>query len=270
MSLKVSHISAIMESFAPVNLKENYDNVGLMIGDLDSEVTSIMIALDCTLEVIKEAVEKNCNLIFTHHPLLFLKPSSITAETLQGRKIIEIIRNNINLFSSHTNLDMVKHGLNDIVTELLGFKNWSIIEPSSRQLGAVDSGVGRMVTLDNPMTLQLLCKKVKASLNIQNLRYVGQEEMLINKIAIVNGSGEDYFKTAVTYGANCIITGDTTYHYVSDYMEMGIGIIDAGHFETEWPPMKVFAEMLQRKINENGYNNNVILSERCKAVYKFI
>ncbi len=270
MPLKVKDIKNIMESYAPSHLKESYDNVGLMIGDLESEVTSILVSLDCTLEVIKEALEKNCNFILTHHPLLFLKPNAITMDTLQGRKIIELIRNNINLYASHTNLDVVEGGLNDIIAKLLGYPQWSIIEPSQGNSEAVEQGVGRLVVLDNPLTLEQICERVKTSLNINRLRYVGEEKMLINKLAIINGSGEDYFKASVKSGADCIITGDTSYHYVSDYMEMGIGIIDAGHFETEWPSMKVIAGILQDKLKNRGYDNLVIVSENSKAPYKFL
>jgi dinuclear metal center YbgI/SA1388 family protein len=265
----VKDFKHIMEQYAPSYLKESYDNVGLMVGDLEEEVTSILVALDCTLEVIKEAIEKNCNLILTHHPLLFIKPSSITTETLQGKKIIELVRNNINLYSSHTNLDVAAGGLNDLVTEILGYNEWSVIEPSSEKSDAGVQGIGRMIQLKEAVTLKSLCEKVKTSLNISQLRYAGDCGMLINKIAIVNGSGEDYFKASVKLGADCIITGDTSYHYVSDYSEMGVGIIDAGHFETEWPPMKRFAEIIQGRLKDKGFTNRVILSEKTNAPYKF-
>ncbi|MCM0648809.1 Nif3-like dinuclear metal center hexameric protein [Clostridium swellfunianum] len=269
MSLKVRDIRDIMESYAPSYLKESYDNVGLMVGDLDSEITKILIALDCTLDVIKEAVDKNCNLIVSHHPLLFLKPSTITNDTLQGKKIIELIRNNINLYSSHTNLDVATDGMNDIITKLLGFNEWTVLEPCSLASEGKEQGIGRLVELEDAITLISLCKKVKEKLKIDSLRYSGDGEKLINKIAIVNGSGEDYFKQAFKAGAECIITGDTSYHYVSDYSEMGIGIIDAGHFETEWPSMIVVSEKLKRVLNEEGYSNEVVVSDKCKPVYKF-
>jgi putative NIF3 family GTP cyclohydrolase 1 type 2 len=92
MHLKVKDIHRIIEKYAPEKLKEDYDNVGLMVGDMESEVTSILVSLDCTLDVIKEAEDKNCNLIFTHHPLLFSRPKSITTDTLIGKKIIRLIK----------------------------------------------------------------------------------------------------------------------------------------------------------------------------------
>jgi dinuclear metal center YbgI/SA1388 family protein len=268
MSLKVRDIQDLMEKFAPNYLKESYDNVGLMVGDLNSEVTSILVALDCTLEVIKEAIDKGCNLILTHHPVLFIKPNSITAESLQGRKIIELIKNNINVYSSHTNLDVVKNGLNDIVTELLGYNRWNVIENSYQELHIKNQGIGRLVFFEEPVCLKDVCNKVKKSLNISHLRYAGEDAMLIHKLAIINGSGEDYFEAAFKAGADCIITGDTTYHFVSDYKEMGIGIIDAGHFETEWPAMRVVADILYKRLQASGHKNRVIISEKCESPYK--
>ncbi|WP_127836405.1 Nif3-like dinuclear metal center hexameric protein [Clostridium prolinivorans] len=270
MVLKVKDVKNIIEKHVPLNLKEDYDNVGFMIGDLESEVSSILIALDCTLEVIDEAINLGANLIITHHPLLFIKPQSITTETLQGKKIIKLIKNDINLYSSHTNLDKVRGGLNDIISEILGYNEWEIIEIDKSQENKDLYGIGRIITLNNTITLKELCNNIKNFLQISKLRYAGKENMIINKIAIINGSGESYFKKCKELGADCIITGDTSYHYVSDYLEEGIGIIDAGHFETEWPALKLAAKKLQEKIREIGADNNVIISKMCKSPYKFI
>lgn len=270
MPLKVKHIKQILEDFAPLNLKQSYDNVGLMVGELDCEITSILVALDCTLEVISEAKNKGCNIIVTHHPLLFLKPESITDETLLGKKILTLIKNNINVYSSHTNLDAVQGGMNDIITQLLGYKEYEIMESFEKCNGLYKGGIGRLISLSEEITLKDLLNKIKSCLNISHLRYAGREDMVIRKVAVINGSGEDYFSISKRKGADCIITGDTSYHYVSDYCEEGLGIIDAGHFETEWPSMKFIAKMLQEKINSMEYKNKVIISEKSETPYKYI
>ncbi|MBU3189685.1 Nif3-like dinuclear metal center hexameric protein [Clostridium bowmanii] len=269
MVLKVENIEDIMEKFAPSMLKEDYDNVGLMVGDSESEVTKILIALDCTLDVISEAVDRGCNFILTHHPLLFLKPKTITVNTLVGKKIIELIVNGINVYSSHTNLDSAMGGLNDIVTEILGFNNYKIIEPSANtDCGEGNSGIGRLVSLDEPIKLMELCEKVKKTLDTEYIKYVGDNNKLIKTIAIINGSGEDFFDTCVKLGADCIITGDTRYHHVSDLKEENIALIDAGHFATEWIPFKIFAEKFKSRLLENGYNNEIIISKHTQDPYK--
>ncbi|MBU3142409.1 Nif3-like dinuclear metal center hexameric protein [Clostridium sp. CF012] len=269
MFLKVRTIEAIMEVYAPAILKEDYDNVGLMVGDSDAKVTKILIALDCTMDVISEAVDNGCNFILTHHPLLFIKPKTITRDTLVGRKIIELILNGINVYASHTNLDSAFGGLNDIATEILGFNNYKIIEPSKNSNSLEgDSGIGRLVCLDEPIMLGELCENVKKTFNTESIRYVGDNNDLIKTIAIINGSGEDFFYESVELGADCIITGDTKYHRVNDLKEEHIALIDAGHFATEWTPLKIFGEKLKKQLIENGYDNEVIISRISQDPYK--
>lgn len=269
MFLKVRTIENIMEEYAPSILKEDYDNVGLMVGDREALVTKILIALDCTMDVIREAKNKGCNFILTHHPLLFVKPKTITTDTLVGRKISELIKNGINVYSSHTNLDSVNGGLNDIVTEILGFNKYKIIEPSNKMdSNEIHAGIGRLVILDEPMRLDVLCENVKKTLKAEFIRYVGHDNDLVNTIAIVNGSGEDFFSKSVKLGADCIITGDTKYHGACDLLEQNIALIDAGHFATEWIPFKVFVEKFKKRLMEDGYDNEVISSECTFDPYK--
>ena len=266
MPLKVKDIINIMEEYAPVNLKESYDNVGLMVGDSNCEVTKILIALDCTLKVIEEAVSLGCNLIITHHPLLFKKPANITTNTLQGEKIIELIKNNLNLYSSHTNLDSTSNGINEIIMTLLGFNESEILEHSALNS---EAGLGRIAVLEGNTTLEELIDRVKLKLNIGTLRYCGDEDKIISKVAVINGSGQDYLAMAIEKGADCIITGDTTYHYISDYNEEGIAIIDAGHFDTEWPAMKVVADIINDGVKLLGFNPYILMSKATINPYKF-
>jgi dinuclear metal center YbgI/SA1388 family protein len=269
MSLKLEYIDKIMEEYASSRFKESYDTVGLMIGDKNCEITSILVALDCTFDVIEEAKKKDCNLILTHHPILFRKPTSITTDTLLGKKIIEIIKNDINVYASHTNLDSVVGGINDIIMNLMDFKNYKTIELSENRNDKDNkTGIGRIAVLDKNVTLQQMCHKIKEALNIPYIRYSGEDSMPISKIAVINGSGQDYFDIAKKMGANCIVTGDTTYHYVSDFKEEGIAIIDAGHFETEWPAMKFVANWLKNQIQLTGFNNSVFLAESNSNPYK--
>lgn len=268
MSLKIQDIGNIMEEYAPIRLKEDFDNVGFMVGDAQKEVTSILIALDCTLDVIEEARDKGCNLIISHHPLLFKKPSSITTETLLGKKIINLIKNDISLYSSHTNLDATKDGINDIIMSLLDFKNSEIISPNKDSIGNL-SGLGRIATLSTAITLDELCDRVKDALDITSLKFVGDEKKEIKKIAVINGSGNDFLIKAKNLGAQCIITGDTTYHYALDLAEEGICLIDAGHFNTEWPGMQIVGKWLKNRIKLMGHNIEIIPSNKTVCPYKY-
>ena len=181
MSLKIKDIHKIIEKHAPSSLKESYDNVGLMVGSMEDDITSILVALDCTMEVINEARTKNCNLILCHHPLIFHKPSSITTGDLLGKKIIKLISENINVYSSHTNLDSVSGGINDILVELLGFSQGEVMEPLPED---INSGIGRILSLAYPMALSDLCQRVKESLNLSVIRYAGAEDKVDRKSVV--------------------------------------------------------------------------------------
>lgn len=244
--IKVNNIINEMELLAPTYLKEDFDNVGLMVGDKNKEVKKVLLALDCTLKVIEEAKKENVELIITHHPLIFKRPSSITTDTLQGKKIIELIKNDISLYSSHTNLDSVENGLNDTIVSILGFDNFKILEKNKRDDKA---GLGRIVSLKESIQLEDLISKIKKSLNINNLRVVKGKDK-VNKIAIINGSGQDFIGKAVALGADCIITGDTTYHFASDYKEMEISILDVGHFASEQITFFNVMENLKKKFKD--------------------
>lgn len=260
---KVKDIIKEMEIIAPPFLKENYDNVGLMVGDNEKEVKKILLALDCTKDVVKEAKENNVDLIITHHPLIFRKPSRIVKDDLQGWKIIQLIKNDISLYSSHTNLDSVKGGINEEITKMLGFDNSKLIEPCTIK-GFEDSGIGRIVKLENEIEINELILLVKEKLQISNLR-VAVGNSYVNTIAIINGSGQDFFNQALSKGADCIITGDTSYHFVSDYKEMGVTILDAGHFGTEWIVFKNVMKRLENKFNKIEF----IYSKCSKDPYEF-
>ena len=162
--IKVNNIINEMELLAPTYLKEDFDNVGLMVGDKNKEVKKVLLALDCTLKVIEEAKKENVELIITHHPLIFKRPSSITTDTLQGKKIIELIKNDISLYSSHTNLDSVENGLNDTIVSILGFDNSKILEKNKRDDKA---GLGRIVSLKESIQLEDLISKIKKSLKVK-------------------------------------------------------------------------------------------------------
>lgn len=257
----VNDIILEMENIAPPYLKEDFDNVGLMVGDRNKKVKKVLLALDCTMNVIEEGKNNDVDLIITHHPLIFRKPSSITTDTLQGRKIIELIKSDISLYSSHTNLDSVEEGLNSTIVSILGFDNSILIEKNPKNNKA---GLGRVVELQEEMSLENLVKNIKAKLNIDNLRVVAGKKN-ISKIAIINGSGQDFFGKAVVMGADCIITGDTTYHFASDYKEMGISIVDVGHFASE---QVVFFEVMN-KLKDQFKDIEFVLSKVEEDPYTF-
>lgn len=261
---KVIDIAKEIEKFAPKFLMEDYDNVGLIVGDENKKIKKVLLALDCTNEVIKEAISFNYDLIITHHPLLFKSPKNIIKGDLIGNKVITLVKEDIALYSCHTNLDSAKNGINQTIVNMLGFNSSQIIEPNESGKYK-DGGLGRLVRLEKEILLCDVIKLVKENLNIENMRVVrGCEKVKI--LAIINGSGQDLFYKAKSLGADCIITGDTTYHFASDFKEMKISIIDAGHFSTEYLVFLKTLEFLKEKFIEIEFS----ASEKCKDPYDFV
>lgn len=265
--MKLQEIIEVIEKIAPLNLKEDFDNVGLMIGDRNKDITKVLIALDCTLDVIEEGKNLGVQLILTHHPLLFKKPSTITMDTLLGKKIINLIKNDINLYAAHTNWDSVKNGLNDTIVSLLGYKYSDIISINSNN---IEAGIGRIVYLDKEKTIEEIIKDIKYRFDVKHLRYVGALNKQVKTIAIINGSGQEFFEASRKLGADLIITGDTTYHFVSDYKEMGLGIIDMGHFNSEWTVVKELSKNIEKELCTIDKSLQIFISESSKDPYDFI
>jgi len=261
---KVKEISKEIEKFAPEFLKEEYDNVGLMVGDEEKEVKKVLLSLDCTNEVIEEAIILKCDMIITHHPLLFKRPKNIIKGDLVGEKVIALVKEDISLYACHTNLDSAKDGINETIVNMLGFSSNEIIEPNMSGKYK-DCGLGRIVRLEKEISICNLVELVKKNLNINNIRLVrGSDKVKV--LAIINGSGQDFFMKAKKLGADCIITGDTTYHFASDFKEMKISIIDAGHFSTEYLVFLKTLEFLKEKFKDVEF----VASEKCKDPYEFI
>lgn len=265
MSFTINEFHKIIMEDAPSYMKESYDNIGLMVGDKNNEVKNILVSLDCTKMVIEEAKNNGCNMIFNHHPILFQKPKKITTDTLQGEKILSLIKSEIAVYSAHTNLDSAPEGLNKIACELATGKEGEVLIEASE----VGCGTGRIADLDCSVVFGEYIEFIKKTFDIDKVRVCGNLNKSIKRIAIINGSGEDFIMSAVEKGADCIITGDTTFHYVSDYNEMGICIIDAGHFEVEWKIFKEYCEMLKGKLINNGFEGKLLFSEACVNPYQY-
>ena len=260
-------IISYVENIAPINLKEDFDNVGLMVGSSECDIQNILVALDCTKNVIEEAKALKADLILTHHPLIFRKPNSITDSTLLGNKIMELIKSNINVYSAHTNLDSARNGINERIAKVLEYKTSSIMSKCSEDK---ECGIGRFLELKSQLDLGEIINIFKEKLDIKSLRYTGNLKDKVTKIAIINGSGQDFFEKAKALGAEVIITGDTTYHFVSDYTELGIDIIDLGHFNSEWPIFVEIMKDLEIDIKNKNNDVNFYFSKVSKDPYNFI
>lgn len=242
--MKVGTIVDEIEKIYPPYLAERWDNVGLLCGNRDSYIKKIMVSLDATVDVIGEAVLNGVNMIVTHHPIMFSGVKNITMDDMDGRIIYSLIKNNISLFSAHTNLDASENGLNKYIAELLNLENLRILSPHEKVIG---SGIGIIGDLSRKkdMDVKTMAEEVKRALKIDYVRFTGSESKKVRKVAVVTGSGGDYTRQAAGAGADLLITGDVKYHTALEADFLGLSIIDAGHYATEIFAMNIFADIIK-------------------------
>ena len=236
----------------PEILSEEWDNDGIMCSsDLSAEVNHVLITLDVTEDVVDYAIETGCDLIVSHHPLIFKPISYLTEENHVSRKIIKLISNNVSVFSFHTRADKVSGGVNDILAKKLGLLN---VTPFGEGL------LGRVGMLPEETSLDLFCDSVKGVLGADAVRYADAYNP-VRRVALVGGDGKDYVNDAISVGADTYLSGRISYNVMEEAAEMGINLIEAGHYFTEFPITSYFASLissLDANINVEIADSNMI------------
>lgn len=241
--IKVKDIASVIEDFAPKDLQESYDNAGLQVGDPEMEVSAALLCLDVSEDVLDEALERHCNLIVSHHPLLFKGLKEVTGRTSTERIVIRAIRENVAIYSAHTNLDSAWEGVSHEIAHILNLKNIRVLEPNQENPA---TGLGVVGDLQPTPKLEFL-RNLKLAFKVKCLRYSSQSpQLVVRKAAICGGAGASLIDAAVASGADIIITGDVKYH---DFTTYGLDIIiaDIGHFESELCTKKIFSRIIREK-----------------------
>ena len=229
---KVKDIFEYLNKLAPVSLKEDFDNVGLLVGDGEAPVSKIMVALDITDEVIDEAVSFGAELIVSHHPIIFDPMKTVLCSDLSGKKIYKLIKNDISAICMHTNLDIAAGGVNDELISVLGASSDGFLDYTATDADGNMHGCGRVGELENEMCLNDFLLVCKQKLNSNGLRY-HDAGLKVKKLAVMGGSGGGCVETAKQMGCDTYVTADIKYNQFLDAKELGINLIDADHFCTE-------------------------------------
>lgn len=243
----VNEVYEFLNSFAPVTMKEHWDNVGVLIGRPQEQVRGVLVALEAVETVIDQAIEKNVNLLVTHHPVLFSE-SKISDAMPEGRRLLKLVENRISVISMHTNLDAAPGGVNDILADLLDIKNTEIlhidgVDDSGRAYGSGRFGIHDPVSMDD------FLKQVKSALGCHGVKYFDAGKP-VEKVAVLGGSGGDFLMDVVRCGCDTFLSADLKYNIYLDAQTMGINLIDAGHFATENPVCPVLAQKMAAKFPE--------------------
>ncbi len=232
-----------MERAFPLTLQESYDNSGSQILFPDSDISSILISLDMSSEVLNEARDSSCNLIITHHPLFFQPLSRIDASEPISQMIIKLIERKISIYSVHTNLDKIFHKK---LSLYLGFMNASLLI-EKEILDGQPVGYGSISILKNEISAEALLFLLKDKLKIDFILYAGDRSRKITSIAFLNGAGGKSIEKIIKNNhVDCIVTGDIGYHDAKFAMDYPVMLIDAGHFSTE----RVLLDFLSSQLHE--------------------
>ena len=253
--MKLEYIINKIEEKYPLFLQYEWDNSCLNIGDRGSDVKKILLSLEVTEKTINEAIEKGVDLIISHHPFIFSKMKSITCDSQKGRLIYELIKRNISVYSMHTNLDIANEGLNDYFMNLIEAKNMSVFVVEGedcRYDNGKAYGLGRIGYI-NETTVFEMANRLKSILNTKDIRVVGNIDSKVSKIAVVTGSGAEFFMQAHNEGCDLLITGDVKYHQAIDSESIGMNIIDCGHYGSE----QIFSDLMYDKLKEIINNDEV-------------
>ncbi len=255
MQPTLKQINELMEEIAPLRLSAEFDNSGLQCGDWTQPVSRILLCVDCTEQVAEEAAALGCNLILSHHPLIFNPIRRLCEQDTLERILRNLIRNDIALLSSHTNTDYAKDGLCEVLSTIFGLENTEVVEP----IGLNGDGYGRVGCIPET-TVELLAIAAKSKLNATSVRYTGSGDKRITRLAVLSGSGTSALDACLATGAQCVITGDVRYSQGIEFARRELSIIDAGHYDTEKVILLPWFNHLQNRLYTLEYQVDLMIS----------
>jgi len=241
-------VAAVLEQFAPVALAEDWDNVGLLVGDPAWPARRVITCLTLTPTSVAEAVKAEADLIVAHHPLPFQPLKTITPATIAGKLLLDLISAKIGVYSPHTAFDSAAAGINQHLAIGLGLQQIEPLVPAQGTLEA-DIGAGRVGMVGSESSLSELVERVKNFLGISRLRVVGGDDQTISRVAIACGSGGSFLPIALEKKCDCFVTGEMNFHTCLEAEACGVALILPGHFASERFALLSLADYLQEQIS---------------------
>ncbi len=225
--MKLKEVIDALERLAPLRLQDEWDNSGLQVGFPDAEVSRVLVCLDVTEKIVEEAVARGCELIVSHHPLLFKPLRQVSDTTYQQRCVVRALAAGVSIYSAHTSLDNAPGGVNHRIAGLLGLRDLQWLQP--REDGA--GGTGLVGQLPQPERDAEFFARIKRLFGVRNLRHSEPDGRKIRRVALCGGAGAFLLREAVRAGADCFLSGEFHYH---DYFENGgVLLAELGHYQSE-------------------------------------
>ena len=255
--IRVKDVTAVIEQFAPLSLQEKWDNSGLCIGSPEAPVTSVLLGLDCTPELVDEAVETGADMIVTHHPLIFSGLKKISPDDPVGLAVMKAVSAGIAVYAAHTTADKVLAGVSGAMAAKLGLTNVEVLDPEGEGVG-----LGVVGDLPEPLTARQAAELVKERFALKAMRASRPVEGLISRVAMCGGSGSSLIGKAMEAGAQLYLCGDVSYHHF--FTRSGFMIMDIGHYESEVQIVDILFSLLKKnfptfavRMTRNIYSNPI-------------
>ena len=247
--MRIREICDAIEQYAPLRLQEEWDNAGIQVGDPDADITGVLLCTDATEAVVAEAIERGFNLVIAHHPLIFRGLKKIMGRTPVERTVAMAIKHDITIYSAHTNMDSAWQGVSFRMADKIGMTNVQFLDdnpvaPYGEQ-ESTSAGCGVIGDIE-PMAACEVLKRVKAAFEVGAIRYCGDVNRLVSRVALCGGAGGFLLEKAVEQGAQLYVTADMRYH---DFLDNASRIVvaDIGHYESEHFTKEIFLEIIQKK-----------------------
>ena len=262
--MTVKDILNCITEIAPLHWQESYDNAGLQVGDLNAEAYKALICLDITEAIVDEAIAKKCDLIVSHHPLIFRGLKHLTPKTYIERAVMKAVKHDIAMISMHTNLDNSYLGVSRVLAERLGLKNLNLLQPSESEPEVC--GAGMIGEFDTAMEEKDFLQLVAETIGSPCLRHSVLTGRKVKKVALCGGSGSPFMPDALRQKVDAYLTADIKYH---DFFvpEGNVLLVDGGHFETEQFTKELICELIRKKFPTFAAE---IAETRTNAVYYFV
>ena len=257
MQYKVKDVTKVIEEFAPLSIQEKWDNSGLCIGSPDAPVSSVLFGLDCTPELVDEAIGCGADMIVTHHPLIFSGLKKISPDDMIGEAVFKAIKAGISIYAAHTNADKVIAGVSGAMAAKLDLHDVEILSEDGE-----GTGLGVVGELAQPMTAQQLVEMVKERFELKTVKASKPVEGEITKVALCGGSGSSLISAAKAAGAQLYISGDISYH--NFFTPEGFMLMDIGHYESEIEIVDILFSLVKKnfptfavRITQNIHSNPI-------------
>jgi len=264
---KVNHVYEYLKSIAPLEMANESDNVGFLVGTINADVSKVLVCLDITDEVVTEALDAGAELIVAHHPMFF-SLDKVTDTDIIGKKIVRMLAGGISAVCMHTNLDAAHGGVNDVLAVTVGIADKNrdakpLSEAKRLATGEIVS-LGRVGYLEAPCSMPEYLDKLKKALKVNGIRYFDAARQ-VHKVAIASGSGGGEWENAKKSGCDTFVTADIKYHMFLEAKELGINIIDGGHFCTE----NIISDVLVERLITEFPSLDVFISKKLDQTINF-